>query len=141
MGDFKRIFFNIYDRHKEIVNYLVFGVLTTLVNFIFYFTFVNVFRVYYIYANVVAWFFSVLFAYITNRIFVFEKVNFTIRSIIKEGSIFFLARLFSGFVETIILYIMVELVGIGEGISKIVVAVIVVILNYMFSKFIIFKKN
>lgn len=141
MKKINKIFLDLYDRYREIINYLIFGVLTTLVNFVFYFVLVNIFGMYYIYANIIAWFFSVLFAYITNRIFVFERVNFSIKSIVKEGTLFFSARLFSGFVETAILYIMVDFMKIGEGISKIVVAVVVVVLNYFFSKFIIFKKK
>lgn len=133
--------FDIYSKYKEIINYLIFGVLTTIVNFIIYFLCIDIFNIHYIFANSIAWFFSVLFAYITNRIFVFEQVNFGIYGIIREISLFFIARLLSGVIETGLLFILVDYIGISSKISKVAVAVIVVILNYVFSKLIIFKKS
>ncbi len=136
-----RVLYKLYIRYKEIINYLIFGVLTTLVNFCVYFFLVDISHIYYVYANVIAWFISVLFAYITNRAFVFNKVNFTLKAIIIEMSMFFAARFLSGFIETALLYIMVDKLSISNTISKISVAVIVVVLNYVFSKLIIFKRR
>ena len=135
------MFLEIYKKYKEIINYIIFGIGTTVVNFIIYFLFIEVFDVYYIISNVIAWFFSVLFAYITNRIYVFEKVNHTTSRIAKEIVLFFSSRILSGFVETSLLYILVDLCSVSSKASKIAVAFIVVLLNYIFSKLIVFKKH
>ena len=113
-----------------------FGTLTFFVNVIVYFLFENVFGINYIISNIIAWFFSVLFAYITNRIWVFESKS---ANIIKEMSLFFGGRIFSGVVDTGLMYLFIDILTIGDLISKIVVQVIVVILNYVFSKLIVFK--
>lgn len=132
---------NLYKKYKEIINYIVFGVMTTVVNFAVYFLCVNVIGVYYIESNIIAWFLAVLFAYVTNRIYVFERVNFSTSGIIKEAILFFLSRFLSGAIETASLYIMVDIIGINNGTAKIEVAVAVVILNYIFSKLVVFRKH
>lgn len=121
---------------KELVLYVVFGALTTLVNFVVYFLFARLFGVHYIISNILAWFFSVLFAYVTNRIWVFESAN---TNILKEMSLFFGGRIFSGAVDTGLMYVFIDILSIGDFISKIVVQVIVVVLNYVFSKLLVFK--
>ena len=121
---------------RELVLYVFFGTLTFLVNVIVYFVFENVLGVNYLVSNVIAWFFSVLFAYVTNRIWVFESKS---PSILKEMSLFFGGRIFSGVVDTALMYLFIDVLFIGDTISKIVVQVIVVILNYIFSKLIVFK--
>ena len=121
---------------KELILYVFFGTLTFFVNVIVYFLFENVFGVNYIISNIIAWFFSVLFAYITNRIWVFESKS---PDILKEMSLFFGGRIFSGVVDTGLMYLFIDILTIGDLISKIVVQVIVVILNYIFSKLIVFK--
>lgn len=90
----------------------------------------------YLISNIIAWFFSVLFAYITNRIWVFESKS---PEILKEMSLFFGGRIFSGVVDTVLMYLFIDVLVIGDFISKIVVQVIVIILNYIFSKLIVFK--
>lgn len=130
----------LYNKYKEIINYIIFGALTTLVNFFVYFICIDMFSIHYLIANIIAWILSVIFAYISNRLFVFEKVNFSIKSIFREITLFFGARLLSGLIETGALFIMVSLLAISDKISKLLVAVIVVILNYIFSKLIVFKK-
>lgn len=130
----------LYNKYKELINYVIFGGLTTLVNFIVYFACIDVLAIHYLLANIIAWFLSVVFAYVTNRLFVFEKVNFSLRSIVRETILFFGARLLSGAIETASLFVMVSLIGFSEKISKLAVAIIVVILNYIFSKLIVFRK-
>lgn len=133
-------FLELYKKHKEKINYLIFGVLTTLVNFVVYFLLINI-NVNYIISNIIAWFVAVLFAYYTNRLYVFEVKNTEKKLILKEMVLFFSSRFISGFIETALIYILVSLININEGYSKIFVAVIVVILNYIFSKFIVFKEH
>ena len=121
---------------KELVLYVIFGTFTFFVNIIVYFLFENVLGVNYIISNIIAWFFSVLFAYITNRIWVFESKS---PNILKEMSLFFGGRIFSGVVDTGLMYLFIDILTIGDLISKIVVQIIVIILNYVFSKLIVFK--
>lgn len=121
---------------RELIMYVFFGVLTGVVNFGVYFLFSHVLGVYYLFSNVVAWFLSVLFAYVTNRIWVFESNS---NNILKEVFLFFSCRSFSGLVDIGLLYFFVDILNIGDFISKIIVLIIVVILNYLFSKLLIFK--
>lgn len=121
---------------RELVLYVFFGSLTFLVNIVTYFFFEDLLGINYLISNVLAWFFSVLFAYITNRIWVFESKS---PDILKEMSLFFGGRIFSGAVDTGLMYLFIDILMIGDLISKIVVQVIVIILNYVFSKLIVFK--
>ncbi|MBE6501794.1 MAG: GtrA family protein [Methanobrevibacter thaueri] len=121
---------------RELVLYVVFGAFTFFVNIIVYFFFEDVLGVNYLISNIIAWFFSVLFAYITNRIWVFESKS---PDILKEMSLFFGGRIFSGVVDTALMYLFIDVLTIGDTISKIVVQIIVIVLNYIFSKLIVFK--
>ena len=121
---------------KEFTFYMIFGVLTTLVNILVYLFFAKICGVYYVTSNILAWFFSVLFAYVTNRIWVFESKN---TNIIKEAILFFGGRLFSGVIDTGLMYLFIDMLFLNDVISKFVVQVIVIILNYVFSKWIVFK--
>lgn len=120
---------------KELFFYVVFGVLTTVVNILVYFMF-TYFGINYLISNILAWFLSVLFAYVTNRRWVFESKS---SDILKECSLFFSGRIFSGVIDTGLMYLFIDILSIGDAISKIVVQVIVVILNYVISKWIVFK--
>lgn len=121
---------------KELLFYVIFGVFTTLINIFVYLIFTKVFHVNYIISNILAWILSVLFAYITNRIWVFESKN---TNIVKEISLFFGGRLLSGVIDTALMYLFIDILLIGDFISKIIIQIIVVIFNYLVSKLIIFK--
>lgn len=121
---------------RELVLYVVFGTFTFFVNIIVYFFFASLLCVNYLISNVLAWFFSVLFAYVTNRRWVFESRD---PNILKEAALFFGGRIFSGVIDTALMYLFIDVMFIGDEISKFVVQVIVVILNYVFSKLIVFK--
>ena len=120
---------------RELFRYVVFGVLTTAVNIAAYYLFVR-FGINYLISNVMAWFFSVLFAYATNRRWVFESKS---TDILKECGLFFAGRIFSGIVDTGLMWLFVDVLAIGDMASKIVIQVIVVILNYAVSKWAVFK--
>ena len=121
---------------RELVLYVVFGAFTFLVNIVTYFLFESVMGINYLVSNVLAWFFSVLFAYITNRTWVFESKS---AEILKEMSLFFGGRIFSGVVDTVLMYLFIDVLVLGNTFSKIVVQIIVIVLNYVFSKLIVFK--
>ena len=125
-------------RLKEIVLYLFFGVLTTLINIVSFYILNNLFGVYYLLANALAWLLSVTFAYFTNRRWVFESKD---ARIVNEFAKFVSCRLFSGMCDMIIMFLGVDILGGSSFITKLLTNVVVVVLNYIFSKRIIFKKE
>ncbi|TFZ93039.1 GtrA family protein, partial [Clostridioides difficile] len=126
--------------HKETILYLFFGTLTTFVNIISYLFFTRVVSLNFIIANILAWILAVLFAYFTNKFFVFESKVIEIAFLFKEFLSFVSFRLFSGITEMLIMYIMIDLLFINDIIVKVFTNIIVIVLNYVFSKMIIFKK-
>ena len=130
---------DVLKENKEILSYLIFGVLTTVVNYVSYFAATKLFGINYLVANIIAWFISVVFAYVTNKFWVFENKSVEIKDLVKEISLFVSARVMSGGIETLFLFVFVSLIGFDDGVIKIIASVFVVIFNYFFSKFIIFK--
>ena len=122
---------------KEILNYIIFGIFTSIVNIATYLLLTDVFNVYYVFANILAWIISVFFAYFTNRTWVFESEN---KNIIKEISMFYSARLFTGVIDTSLMILFIDVLSLENTFSKLVTAVVIITLNYLFSKVIIFKK-
>ena len=128
------------ETYKEIISYLFFGVCTTVVNFVIYFACTNLLDLNYLLANALSWVGAVAFAYVTNRIWVFKSKNKGIRAIFKEITAFVGCRLLSGVMDMLIMFVGVDLMGISDGITKLITQVVVVVLNYVFSKLIIFRK-
>ena len=130
--------------YKEVISYGVFGVLTTLVNLVTYFIFTTVIdlsslgRYSYLFATIIAWIVSVLFAFYTNKYYVFQsKTN----NIIKEMINFFGFRVVSLIIDVAVMFLMVDVLIINDLIAKVSANVIVIILNYFFSKWFVFKKK
>jgi len=128
---------------KEIIAYLIVGVLTTVVNFIVYYLctilFLDPTKIIELEcANVIAWVIAVIFAYFANRKFVFKSDN---NNKLVEGLKFGFGRLFTLLMELFIMFVMVVPLHINDRISKIVCQVIIIIGNYFISKFIVFKKK
>lgn len=126
---------------KEIITYIIFGVLTTLVNYIVYFICLDKLSWNYLVVNVLAWFVSVLFAYLTNRKWVFESKAKGFKNISVECIMFFASRLTSLGIETVFLKVTVDFMGVDEKISKIIAGIIVIIANYVLSKLVVFRKK
>ena len=131
------IIINIYKKYKEIINYLIAGVLTTIVSILSYVLFKNIFHIHYIISNIISWIIAVTFAYIINSKYVFESDK---KNKIKEFISFVSCRILSLIIETIAMYLMVDIITINDDISKIIAQFIVLVLNYIFSKFLTFKK-
>ncbi|MCC0655721.1 GtrA family protein [Clostridioides sp. ES-S-0123-01] len=129
----------ILKKHKETILYLFFGALTTFVNIVSYLFFTRVISFNFIIANTLAWILAVLFAYVTNKFFVFESMKTEMIFLFKEFLSFISFRLFSGFIEMLIMYIMIDFLFVNDIIVKIITNIIVIILNYLFSKMIIFN--
>ncbi len=132
----------LYMKYKEIINYVIFGGLTTVVNFITYFIVTKIFNIDEVISNGIAWFISVLFAYITNKIFVFESKKSKFREIVIEMTSFFLARILSGVCCDVGTFaLMIKVFNINDVIAKIVTQIMVIIMNYILSKLVIFRKK
>ena len=125
--------------NREVISYLIFGVLTTLVNWVVYAAMVKV-HIDYRIATAAAWAVSVLFAFIVNKIFVFQSY-LRPAYVMKEITSFVACRAVSGVMEMVFMIVMVSWIHMDEYISKIAVSVIVVIVNYVFSKLFIFRKS
>lgn len=130
----------LYIKYKELINYVIFGILTTLVNYIVYFLCLDLLSWNYLVVNVLAWILSVLFAYVTNRIWVFES-KAEGWHICKEIVLFFASRLTSLGAETLLLFLMVDTAHLDNTVSKIVAGIVVIIINYILSKLIVFRKK
>ena len=158
----------LFVKYKEIIMYIIFGVLTTLVNWVVYTVLIKIFggaaesetvmfalfgkditmKIFYIFiANFVAWVAGVVFAFVTNKIWVFESKSWRFGLVMKELWLFIAARLLTGVLEWFGVPALVAagldqpLFGIDGFLAKVIVSVIVVILNYVFSKLIIFRKK
>lgn len=131
----------LYLKYKEIINYLIFGVLTTVVNIVTYAIFARLFHIDEVISNIIAQILSILFAYVTNKIYVFESKTTNIKEILQELISFFGCRIFTAVLDTAVFTLMVKKIGINDLIAKCITQVIVIVLNYVFSKILIFRKD
>ena len=132
---------NTYLKYKEIIIYLIFGILTTIVSLLTYYlltyTILNPeipleLQI----ANIISWITCVTFAYITNRKYVFNSQN---KNIIKEIIKFYISRLSTLFLDMSFMYIFVTKLNLNDKIIKIIINIIIIILNYILSKILVFK--
>ncbi len=153
---------------KEIVSYIFFGVLTTVVNLVTFYLFKKLFISIgwdgilnslfssagwekaldflsdgsdYLDANTIAWVVGVLFAFFTNKLFVFESKSWKPAIAGKEFAGFVGARILSFVAECVLMFLMVTVLSWDELIAKIIVGVVVIVINYVFSKLFIFKNK
>ena len=137
---------DIYKKHKEIFNFLIFGVLTTLVKWSVYSVLVMKFLVDKNVSNIIAWACAVSFAFITNKRWVFESKSKDKQSLLREGLTFLGSRIGTGVVEIGLFPLLLalglneKLFGIEGFVAQVISTIVVIILNYIFSKFIVFKK-
>ena len=132
---------DLFNKYKEVVMYLIFGVLTTIVSLVSYYLLtITIFNpnnaILLQVANVLSWIISVLFAYITNRKYVFESKN---NNILKEVSSFFGSRLITLLFDMLIMFVGVTLLKGNDKFIKVISQVIVIVSNYIFSKLFVFK--
>ena len=130
-----------YKKYKEITNYIVFGILTTVVNYVCYLFITRVLYISVVVSTIIAWVLAVLFAYVTNKKFVFKSNSFNIYRIIKEMASFFSLRIVSGVFEIMCMYVFVAVMNFNDILIKLIVNVVVIILNYIFSKCLVFKNK
>lgn len=128
-------------KYRSIVMYLVFGVLTTVVNIAAFWVFAHPIGLATVPSNIIAWIISCTFAYLTNRKWVFESGVHDSRGIIREVISFFACRLATLGAETLFMWIFIDKLGFNDMIIKFIANVMVIVLNYVASKLIIFTKK
>lgn len=127
--------------HKDIIIYIFFGVLTTLVNYAVYFPLYNLTSISATICNCIAWIVSVLFAFLTNKPFVFNSHDWSAGTVVQEFLKFIGCRIVSGVLEAIIVLITIDILNWNGNIWKIVTGVLVIILNYVGSKVFVFANK
>jgi len=132
---------SIYNQQKEVILYLFWGVMTTVVNILIFALFHWLTNWNYLINNSIAWLISVLFAYVTNRIYVFHSYSDSRKAMFKEIISFLIGRGASYFIEQAILIVGISGLKWHEITVKIIANVVVVIINYFWSKWAVFKKK
>ena len=133
----------LYLKYQEIINYLIFGILTTLVSLATYYllvlTILNPNKPIELQiANIISWITCVTFAYITNRKYVFKSIN---QNILKEMFKFYSSRLTTLLIDMLFMYLFVTKLQFNDKIIKIIVQILIIIINYLLSKILVFKQK
>ena len=133
----------LYQKYKELINYLIVGGLTTVVSLGVYYgcvlTFLNPeVAVQLQAANVLSWIAAVTFAYFTNRKYVFESKN---ENRLQEAAAFYGSRVTTLLLDMLCMFLMVTLMGWNDKVAKLIVQVLVTVANYILSKFLVFRKK
>ena len=128
-------------KYQELIMYGIFGVGATLINIFSYKFFVDILGIYFLVANVIAWILAFVFAFITNKLFVFKSKSWERASALKEFIGFFTARIGTGVLDTALMYVFITTLKIDDTVSKVIINIIVIIINYVASKFWIFKRK
>ena len=132
---------DIFKKYNSLITYAVFGVCTTIINILAFYLFYNVLDIENVPANIIAWVLAVLFAFITNKLFVFKSKSMDFKTLFKEGVSFFACRFLSGVLDILIMYFAVDVFLQNSTLWKIVSNIIVIILNYIVSKLFVFNKK
>ncbi len=128
------------EKYYDILSYLFFGVLTTAVNYLVYLPCYNLFGLSASVSNMIAWVFAVAFAYLTNKPFVFRSHDWSANTVIPELTKFVGSRIASGALETAFIFVTVDMLKWDGNIMKLITSVLVVIINYVASKLLVFRK-
>ena len=140
-GDYVTKIRALIQKYYDILAYIFFGALTTAVNYLVYLPCYNLLHISAAASNVIAWIFAVVFAYLTNKPFVFRSNDWSLKTVGPELSKFVGSRIASGAMETAIIFVTVDLMRWDGNIMKLVTSVLVVVLNYVTSKLIVFKNK
>ena len=131
----------LFKKYKDVIAYLFFGGVTTLVNIVVYYLCAHVIKLSTVPSTIIAWIVAVLVAYITNRKWVFHSKVKTFKEIFHEMMTFFECRIATGVLDLLIMYVFVDVLKLNDLVIKILSNIIVIILNYVLSKLIVFKKR
>ena len=128
-------------KYRGLIVYVIVGVLTTIVSLLSYYLFAYTLEIQYLISNFLSWVCAVVFAYITNKVWVFQNYDFALSNIVKEIVAFIGARIATLGIDMLIMFVMVDMLSLQDLVAKITVQVIVTILNYILSKFLVFRKG
>ncbi len=128
------------EKYRGFIAYLFFGVFTTLVNMVTYQICYHSFKIPNVASTLIAWLLAVLFAFITNKMFVFDSKSWTIAVLKHEIPSFLGCRLLTGILDVVIMFVTVDMMGLNAMLWKLLSNVLVILLNYVASKLVIFKK-
>ena len=131
----------LYKKYEELVMYIIVGVCTMIVSLASYYILANPLDIYYQTANIISWVLAVAFAYVTNKKFVFKSRYSGLSGTAKEMASFVSSRIASLLAEVISMYFFVQICQIDDNIVKLMNQVLVTVLNYIFSKFWVFRKS
>ena len=131
----------LYKKYEELVMYIIVGVCTMIVSLASYYILANPLGIYYQTANIISWVLAVAFAYVTNKKFVFKSRYSGLFGTAKEMASFVSSRIASLLAEVISMYFFVQICQIDDNIVKLMNQVLVTVLNYIFSKFWVFRKS
>ena len=132
---------NVYAKYKDVIPYLFFGICTTLVNVAVYWVAAYPLALSVMFSTIIAWLLAVGFAYITNRKWVFHSNAVSARDITKEIISFLGCRLATGIVDWFCMFLFVDILNLNDIVIKFLANILVIVLNYVASKLIIFKKG
>ena len=139
--EMKDKFISLFFKYREILVYLFFGALTTAVNYLVYLPLHSSASMLASVANIIAWVAAVAFAFLTNKPFVFKSKDWSVGTLLPELAKFVGSRISSLIVETLVLFLTVDFAGWNGVIMKLITSVLVVVMNYVTSKFLVFKKD
>lgn len=131
----------LYEKYEELVMYVIVGVCTMIVSLVSYYILANPLGLYYQTANIISWILAVAFAYVTNKKFVFKSRYSGMHNTVKEMSSFVSSRVASLLAEILSMYFFVQICQIDDNIVKLMNQVLVTVLNYILSKFWVFRKS
>lgn len=128
-------------KYQSLISYAIFGVLTTIVNIVTYNVCYSKIGIGNTVSNVIAWILAVAFAYVTNKIWVFDSKSWKWSVLKREVTAFVSCRLATGIMDIVIMFLCVDIMDMPAMLMKLLSNILVIILNYIFSKLIIFKKK
>ena len=129
------------EKYKSLIRYGIFGALTTIINIAAYAVVYHKFGISNVVSNIIAWVLAVVFAFVTNKLWVFDSKTLEIRTLLFELTSFFACRLATGLLDLAIMYVAVDKMAFNSTIMKCLSNIFVIIANYIFSKLVIFKKK
>ena len=132
---------SLYDKYKDYILYVVFGILTTITNIVTYWIMAHIFNVGTVPSSIVAWVVCISVAYITNRRLVFHSEAKNLAEILKEVVNFYFCRLATGVLDWGFMYLTVDIWKLNDMIMKCLITFLVIVLNFVASKHLIFKRE
>ena len=128
-------------KYHDILSYLFFGALTTIVNYLVYLPCYNLLGLSAVVSNVVAWAVAVVFAYLTNKPFVFRSYDWSCETVVPELTRFVGTRVASGGIESGLIWVTADVLEWDGNVWKLIISCLVVILNYIGSRALVFRRK